>query len=276
MSPIQGSLRSSLLLVFAILLMFWSSTNFNILGLGSQKMLFFDSYWLILIFGVVAGAYASYSWGSFRSVLGRSILSFTIGLSMQLFGQLTFSFLYWSSNGVVPYPSIPDIGFFGSIPLYSYGALQMAKSAGARRALKSLWGLLISVSIPMVMLALTVGVFIYGKSIDLSNWLMTFLDFGYPIGQAIYVVLAILTYLLSSEWLGGRLRMSVVFIVMGLLTQYLADSTFLYQNINAIWEPGSVSDLMYLVAYFFMSYGLLDFWIKYSLLKNSNIEVKRI
>jgi hypothetical protein len=268
------TLKLTLLTSFCFFLLFWVFSNYFASSDDKMKINFFDTYWTILIVGIIGGYYSTKYWGFGKSVLGKALLSFTTGMAFQLFGQLTFSLLYALNDGVVPYPSIADIGYFGSIPLYCYGAWSLAKSAGARRALRSMGGLLIAIALPMLLLAITVGMFIYGKEIDWSKPLLVILDFGYPMGQAIFLVLALLTYLLSSEWLGGKLRVSVVFVVFSLIAQYLADSTFLYLNLNGLWGPGEFNDLLYMVAYFFMSYAILDFWQKYEEIKEVGIVKK--
>jgi hypothetical protein len=85
-----------------------------------------------------------------------------------------------------------------------------------------------------------------------------FLDFGYPLGQAIYVSLALLTYLLSTKTLGGIMKNKVLLILFALAVQYAADYNFLYQAYAETWSVSGYGDVIYLFAYFLMAVGLLQ------------------
>src|SRR3989344_2953142 len=84
------------------------------------------SYQLIAWFGAICGFYFSGLWGGWKSLVGRANLAFAIGLLAQSFGQSVFSYFFYMGIDT-PYPSIADIGFFGSIPFYIYGALLLIK-----------------------------------------------------------------------------------------------------------------------------------------------------
>ena len=84
-----------------------------------------------------------------------------------------------------------------------------------------------------------------------------FLDFGYPIGQAVYVSIAILAFILSKDVLGGIMRGPIIFVIYALVIQYLADSNFLFQVINSTWINGGYGDFLYTLAYFLMAISLI-------------------
>ena len=85
-----------------------------------------------------------------------------------------------------------------------------------------------------------------------------FLDFGYPLGQALYVSLALLTYLLSTKTLGGIMKNKVLLILFALAVQYAADYNFLSQAYAETWRNGGYGDAIYLLAYFLMALGLIQ------------------
>ncbi|MEK7518072.1 MAG: hypothetical protein AAB583_06020 [Patescibacteria group bacterium] len=230
---------------------------------------FFGSiYGIMALLGGIWGIVIAQKWGGIKSVMGRSILMFSLGLFAQEFGQVTLSYIDYALNIQGAYPSIGDIGFFGSIPLYIYGIFLLAKASGVRIGLKSYESKIQAVLIPIVALAVGYFLFLQGYEFDWTNPIKIFLDFGYPLGQAIYISIAFLAFLLSRNILGGIMRDKIFFILFALFIQFLSDYTFLYQSSKGTWSVGGVNDYMYLVAYFFMTLGLLQLKAVLEKLKN--------
>lgn len=257
---------AQLLLVLFFALSFWWLwlQSFISAEISSYRNLVWGaSYQLVAIFGGIAGLFISKSWGSLKSVMGRAILSFAIGLLLQSFGQSAFSFYNLALQVDIPYPSIADIGFFGSIPFYIYGIILLAKLSGVAVSLKSFLNQTQAVLIPLVMLVFSYLFFLREYEFDWTNPLKIFLDFGYPLGQAIYVSIAILTYILSKGVLGGIMKSRILFLLLALLIQYIADYNFLYQATYGTWLNGGYGDFIYLLAYLFMALGLLQLKVRY-------------
>ncbi|MCR4263194.1 MAG: hypothetical protein NUV98_00560 [Candidatus Roizmanbacteria bacterium] len=215
-------------------------------------------YGIVALFGAVAGLYISSKWGGIQSIFGRSIFFLSLGLLFQELGQLAYSFYVVFLHVEVPYPSIGDIGYFGSIPFYIYGTVLLAHASGVRINVKAFKNRPLALLIPLAMLGTSYFFFLSDYEIDWSFPLVTLLDFGYPLGQAVYVSLAFLTYLLSQNVLGGVMKNKVFFILLALFAQYIADWTFLYQASREIWYAGGINDYMYLIAYFLMTIGLIQ------------------
>ena len=83
------------------------------------------------------------------------------------------------------------------------------------------------------------------------------MDFGYPLGDAVYVSLAILALILSKKVLGGVMKKPILFLVFALMFQYICDFTFTYQVSKGTWYVGGINDFMYFISYFFMTIGLI-------------------
>ena len=229
---------------------------------GSKPQLFAASYGIMALVGGLVGLAASKKWGGAKSILGKSLLLFSLGLFAQEFGQLTYSYYIYFLKEAVPYPSIGDIGFFGSVILYIWAAILLAKTAGVGVALKSKSRILFALFLPAAMLAISYTVFLRGYQFSfssLNSTLKVLLDFGYPLGQATYVAIAFLTYLLSKKLLGGVMKKKILILLFALVVQYIADFTFLYQNIHEKWVVGGWNDYLYLVAYFIMAIALNGF-----------------
>ena len=138
----------------------------------------------------------------------------------------------------------------------------MAKASGIRISLRSLKGKLQAVLIPAVLVIASYFIFLQGHSVDLSHIGRTFFDFGYPLGDAIYISLAILTFTLTKGLLGGLMRGKVLLLLVALLTQYVADFSFLYQASRGTWSVSGINDYIYLLAYFLMTLALLNLHTK--------------
>lgn len=227
-------------------------------------------YGIMALWGGIWGVVISLKWGGFKSVMGRSIFFFSLGLFAQVFGQLAYAYLAFYQHIEVPYPSIGDIGYFGSIPLYILAVIFLAQAAGVKVGLKSITSLVLAILIPLAMLAVGYFLFLQGYQLNWSDSVKTFLDFGYPFGQAIYISLAILTFLLTKGVLGGVMKSKVLTILFALVIQFAADYTFLYQSSRGIWKVGEINDYMYLVAYFVMAMSLFQLQTIISKLQNQN------
>lgn len=223
---------------------------------GPAANYFSDSYGILSLFGGLFGLIASKKWGGFKSVLGRGILFFAIGLFFQAFGQITYSYYAQVLSVEAPYPSLGDVGFFGSIPFYILGVLYIGKTVGAKISLKSYASRMWAGATPIILLIVSYLVFLRGYEFS-GDKLTTILDFGYPLGQAFYVSLALLAYLLSRKLLGGIMRNKILLVLFALFVQYIADFMFLYKFSRETWTPGGINDFTYLVAYMVMITALL-------------------
>ena len=244
--------------LFATLSVFWIFITITISDKEHSFYVYFtNSYWTMAFFGGLFGLLVSQQWGGFKSHMGKSIMFFSLGLWSQVFGQFAYAYYIYIVGVEVPYPSLGDIGFFGTIPLYILGSYYLAKVSGVALTLKSLKGKLLLLLIPLPVLLLSYTVFLSGYEYDWSIPLTTFLDFGYPLGQSIYIAIALLIYFLSKGILGGIMKGHILFLLFALVVQYLSDFVFLYMASRGTWYPGNINDFMYLTSYFLMSVSVL-------------------
>ncbi len=245
--------------IFLVLTVWWLiSPSFQ----QSPDVRFFGDfgsiYVIMALLGGIWGIRISEKWGGIKSIMGRATLMFSLGLFAQAFGQLVYAYYSFYKHISVPYPSLGDVGYFGSIPLYIYGVILLGQASGVKLGLRSFKNKIQAVIIPIAMLILSYTLFLQEYEFDWSNPVKIFLDFGYPLTQAIYVSLAMLTYLLSKNVLGGIMKNKIFFILIALGVQFLSDYTFLYQSIRGIWSVGGFNDYMYLISYFVMTLALLQ------------------
>lgn len=253
--------KTSLLVltVFTFFTLWWVYIAFFLKTTDSpHNLAFTDSYGVIALIGGIVGLFISRKWGGYRSLMGRSILFFALGLLLQEFGQLSYSTYYYVFHVEVPYPSIGDIGYFGSIPIYIIALLNLAKASGVSLSLKRLSSKIVFVLVPLIILSISYYVFLRGYTFEWSSPLAVVLDFGYPLGQAIYISIAILIYILSRGILGGIMRNKVLFILVALVVQYVADFMFLYKANRDTWYAAGPNDYTYLIAYLLMTLALIN------------------
>ena len=265
------------ILLFVILFLFVIFTTARLFflknpGIDGHNGLFWAmAYNVVAIWGGICGLYLSKLWGGHKSIIGRVSLAFALGLFAQAFGQNVYNYFYITQGFdiAVPYPSIGDIGYFGSVLAYIYGVLLLAKASGVKISLKSFGSKISAIVIPLIMLVLSYWFFLRGYSFDWNHPVKVFLDFGYPFGQAVYVSFAILTLLLSRKFLGGIMRVPIIYFLVALIVQYLCDFTFLYQANEGTFVAGGIVDFMYFISYFIMSLSLIRLGSAFEKIKNS-------
>lgn len=244
---------------YFFLLVWW--LKIYLLGgeVGLENYLFNLSY---IFFNVVGGFFglkiAREKWGGFKSILGRSISFLSLGLLGQGFGLIIWTYYNLIVKVEIPYPSLADIGYFSLIPFYSLAMVNFAMASGVKFGLKTLIGKFQVVAVPAVMFLLSYILFLKNVGIDLSDPVKTFLDIGYPAGEALSVSLGLLTFSLSRQLLGGRMKKRVLFIIFALVIQYVTEFTFLYTSGIGVYYNASFVDLMYATSYFVMTLGLLS------------------
>ena len=226
---------------------------------GIQNDLFILVYPLFPLIGGYYGWLIAKKWGGFNSAFGRAISFLSLGFFAQFIGQMLYDFYQIYLRVEIPYPSIGDLFYFGSVLLYVLGAYQLAKVAGLKITLKSSKGIFLAVVIPLIALIGSYIILLQGYDADWSNKTVIFLDFGYPIGQAIYLSIALLVLLISKNILGGLMRRPIMLLLFALIAQFIADFVFSYQVSREVvtFYAGGTNDLMFAFAYFLMTIALL-------------------
>ena len=215
-------------------------------------------YGLVALIGGIYGLSVAKRWGGFKSTLGRTISYLSIGLLLAEFGQLVFSYYNIFLHEPAPYPSVADIGFFGNIPLYILAALSLYVVMGLRRkSSKKALKYSALLVVPPAILFSSYWFFLRSYSTEGLTKLNVILDFGYPIGQAIYISIALVILVSISGVLGGIMRPRIWVLLAAFVAQYIADFNFLYQVYHETWANGGYGDLLYLVAYYLMAVSLI-------------------
>lgn len=259
-SLFKNRVAQILIVLYIGLVVFWSWIRIHGFVEGSVNNFYGALYPLISLIGGLYGIFfVSRTWGGFKSVMGRGILFLSLGLLAEVFGQWAWSY-YTIVQGIeVPYPSIADIGYFAIIPLYSYAMYNFAKASGIKFGLRSFFGKMQVLVIPIVMISIAYFFFLKNITIDWSNPIRVFLDFGYPGLEPIAVSIGILTYSLSRNVLGGIMRPKILYIIFALVFQYITDYVFLYQAGAGIYYNAGIVDFLYTTSFMIMAMGILSF-----------------
>lgn len=243
--------------LFVILTLWWITIFYRGLTASVENNAFTLIYPLLSLSGGIAGLLVSKKWSGRKSLIGRAILCFSVGLLLQFFGQAAYAYYIYIQGITVPYPSIGDIGYMGSVFAYIAGAYLLMKATGFTSSLKSIKGKLFAILVPLIILVSSYFFFLHGYVFDWTNPLKIFLDFGYPFGQAIYVSIALLAILTSRDFLGGVVKKPIIFLTIALMVQYFCDFTFLYQSNAGTWYVGGINDYMYFASYFIMTLAII-------------------
>ena len=264
MNIFKNKIQIILTLIFLGYVAWWASFQSVVQSQGRSVQWFGATYGVVALIGAVTGLVASRKWGGYKTIMGRALLFYALGLFAQEAGQIIYTYYIYGAKIQIPYPSWGDLAYFGSVLLYIYATILLAKAVGIRFSLKLKKYRIITFLVFAVILSTSYWVFLHGHQYDWGKPLTSFLDFGYPMGQAVYISLAVTAYLLSRKMLGGVMRDGILVIILALAVQYFSDFTFLYQSSRGTWLTGRWNDLSYLVAYFVMAMAMVKFNLIYS------------
>lgn len=243
--------------IFVCFTIFWLYVNFISDGNDAIRETFTNTYFVLPLVGGLFGILISRHWGGYKSLLGRAILFFSFGLLAQVFGQVSYSY-YYAIGGEVPYPSLGDLGFLGYVPLYMYGMYLIGQTAGVRVSMRSIQSKLFAFAVPVVVLVSTLVFFLHGYEFDWTAPLVTLMDIGYPLAQALNVSILVVVFILSRKYLGGLMRNKILFLLVAYLSQYVADFMFLYQINRGEFVVAGINEYLYLLSYLLMSLALIQ------------------
>jgi hypothetical protein len=237
-----------------------------ILGLKfSQANYYYQFFFgLIPLLGGVGGLINAQKWGGLKSGLGRAVFFLSLGLVTWGLGQMVWSYYVIFEHAEVPYPSFADLGYVISWPLWSIGMINLSKATGARFGLRRNWAKVLTVVLPLVILALTYYLLIIVArdgalfpEIDTSLvFIKTVLDVGYPLGDVVILTLALLVFGLSAGYLGGRYKFAIYALLAGFVVNYFTDFSFSYSTNAETYYNGHWVDLMFPTAMALLAFGV--------------------
>ncbi|HSX46095.1 MAG TPA: hypothetical protein VLG27_03780 [Candidatus Saccharimonadia bacterium] len=265
----KNKLQILVTVIFLAFVAWWISFQHVVTKQGTSVQWFGGTYGSVALIGAVIGFAAAKKWGGFKTVLGRALTLFSLSLLAQEAGQLIYTYYIYGAKIQIPYPSWGDVAYFGSVLFYIAAAFFLARAAGVKYSLKQKKSYkFIATVLPLVLLVASYSILLHNHHYDTSKPLTVFLDVGYPVGEAIYISIAIVAFLLSRKALGGMLRPAILLVLLALVIQYISDFTFVYQSSRGTYLSGKFADLFYLIAYFAMTTALIRFHVAYKHIQN--------
>lgn len=243
---------------YFILLLWWIKLLISGQTEGFENYLFGAAYPILALVGGIKGLFISRIYGGWSSIMGRGIIYLSLALLGQVFGQFIWTYYNIIVKVEVPYPSLADLGYISVIPFNVLAMWSFAKASGVKLSLQKLSGKIKAILIPLVLLTIAYALFLKDYQLDFSDPIRVFLDFAYPSGEAIYISLAILTYLLCRNLLGGIMRQKILFFIFAFTVQFLTDFTFLYSVSRDFYYNGGIVDLMYATSFAIYSLALFN------------------
>ena len=218
-----------------------------------------DTYGIMAGVGGLIGLVVATKYGFLKSYVGKAITFFSLGLISQFLGQLSYTILFYVYDIENAYPAFGEVFFLATIPFYIFGLWFIGKASGVSVSLIGFKNRISAVLLPLAMIGASYSLFLRNYDSQDLPFNIVFLDYVYPIGQAIFFSLALLIFYLTNNILGGVMRSRVLFILFSLLFQYIADSLFIFETRAETWYPGGPSDLMFVISYFLMTMALIRF-----------------
>lgn len=219
---------------------------------------------VIPIWGGLYGLGLAKKWGGFSSVVGKFQIFISLGLVIWGIGSLIFVGYYNLLMHVeVPYPSLADVAYLCSWPLWGIGMVFLSRATGVKTALSNISSRFLILIIPLIIIGLSYYLLVEvargGVISSSENFAKIFFDLAYPIGDVVILTLATVIYGLSFKYFGGVYRFAIYILLFGFIVNYFADFSFSYQTTLGTFVPGGLSDFLFITAMFAISYGVNAF-----------------
>lgn len=229
----------------------------------------FGLYFQIILFvipfvGALVGFRNSRLWGGFKSALGKAVLFLSLGTFTWSIGMLAWNYYIFIAQVEVPYPSLADIAFILSWPLWALGVIYLSKATGVKFALRQAKGKALLVAVPLLAIAASYYLLVIvarGGVIELDglNGWKLFFDLFYPIGTSVILAMALTFFSLSMDFLGGRYKNPIAILILAFLVNYLSDFTFSLTTTNETYFNGHFVDFLFFTAMYLFSLSLSMF-----------------
>lgn len=262
---LSNSYQKTLAVYFLLLFGLWSFIQLTGSKTGDINFTYSFLFGLIPLVGGLIGLVKSRLWGGLRTVLGKAIFFFSLGLLLWGLGETVWSYYNFFENEPAPYPSLADLGFAPSIFFWILGSVYLAKASGAFLAFKrspiaKVLALIILILAAAAAYYMLIEVARKGVLVpEGESKLKTILDIAYPLGDFLALCFAIIVFVLGNKYLGGFYKGAIGFILAGLGVMYFADFVFSYTTTAGTFYNGNWGDLLLSTGTFLMSFGILGF-----------------
>ncbi len=274
MNSIKNISRSSKIIFFYYIFIFIWWAFFFVTGKANADgeitlggALYQFAFGLIPLLGGILGLIKSKIWGGFKSYVGRALLFVSLGAICWGIGQMFWSLFYNIFTHVdVPYPSLADVGYSLSFPFLAIGLISLSKATGARFSLKHPAGKILALFITIIGIVAAYYLLIVvarGGVIDFSEGgLKLFFDLAYPLGDLVIFLFSALIYGLSFNYLGGKYKLPILSIILGMFVLFIADFSFSYTTTVGSYYNGHWVDMILPTAWMLIVFGVNSFNVR--------------
>lgn len=256
-NPKLSMLMTIVGIFFILFTSYWIITQLLSIQHLYNYYIFSSSYFVVAVYGGLWGVGIAKKWGGLKSVMGKAICFFSLGLFSQAVGQILYGVYDIFFHIQAAYPSLGDVGYFATIPLYIYGVIFLGKASGIKREsyyiMQNLKIFVSTISLLLIGYLLLLQQYIF----DWTNPIKIFLDFAYPLGDIIFVYLAFSLYMHVKKIKADIIKNKIMLITLALFTHFLSDFVFVYQKNLQTWHVGQLNDYMYFFAYLLMTLAII-------------------
>lgn len=232
------------------------------LGENIYNLFFSVPYFTMGVIGGLNGLRIAAKWNGWHSKLGRALIFLSLAiLAQNIIGNFLW-LLYYNMylHTQVPYPALTDIGYFSVIPLNALAIYYFGQLSGAKFELKKLKSKAVGLLTGYIFFSLAYVLFIQHVKIDFVNEpIRTFLDLGYPLGEAFNISFATIILLNSAKSVGGAFKVPFLFVIFHFALVFLGDNSFIFAQANGLYYNSSFVDLIYAMQCFTGAIALIFF-----------------
>lgn len=152
---------------------------------------------------------------------------------------------------IEPFPSTADLFYLVGYPfllMFVISYLEILKEG----ITKEILGLAILAAVIVLVSSLYV---VFNEEEELSNYEFALLA-GYPIADAIVLVPAVLGVVLFFK---GKVNFMWTLVFVGVISLYVADTTFLYTQLEDSYYTGHPLEMLFHFMYFLIAFGIYDY-----------------
>jgi energy-coupling factor transporter ATP-binding protein EcfA2 len=262
-SPKINYLQKIFTVYMLVLILYWTTlliTGLKVSVWNSLYSLLFTAFPFI---GGIVGIYMAKSWGLFASKIGKAILFISLGSFSWGTGNIIWAYYNFVLNTVAPYPSLADLGYFPAYLFWAIGTVYLSKATGIKFSLQKIKSKMLWLAIPSLVLYFSYYFLLFGieRSFDSETPLIIFFDLYYPSMDIVILTVAFIIWGLSVNFFGGKYKWSLFAILYGFVFQYVGDFMFSYFNSINIYYNGGITDLMFSIGLYLISWGALSFYL---------------
>ncbi len=241
---------TSFLIAFYIPLLIWCiSLNLDGSKTTMSNALYGLTYAFLPVIAGVFGINSAYKWGGIKSSMGKALFYLSFGLITWGFGNIVWAFYVIALHVDVPYPSFADALYMVSWPLWGIGIYHISKAAGITFQIRKKSTIIQIVALPILMIAfsfyLIINVARSSILLDNGDIFKAFFDLGYPFLDAVLVAEIFLMFGLTFKQVQKRYRAPLIVLMLGILTNYVADFVFSYTTTKGMFFDGSYYDMLF-------------------------------